>query len=141
MARKKALNLAIPEQLLDEFNEACQIYGHGKQKGMVLSAAILMFLRAEPEVQGRYLEEVIRADVSAGVERMIERIRKEQALLLSTREAAERAQRGEPGNPPPQRKAAKKAGRPRRGLKHLPRIDDLEPRDEPESKGESDPSE
>ncbi|HEX7010615.1 MAG TPA: hypothetical protein VF184_11570 [Phycisphaeraceae bacterium] len=116
------MNLAIPEELLAEFNAVCQIYGHGKQKGMVLSAAILMFLRADPQTQGRYLEDVIKADVSAGVARMIERARKEQALLVAAQEAAGRAGQIPP---PPARKAAKKAGRSKRGLSRLPELEDL----------------
>lgn len=112
MSRKKALNLAIPREMLEQFNELCQVYGHGKQKGMVLSAAILMFLRAHPETQGEFLEQVIKADVSSNVEQMLERIRREQALLVHTREATRKATAPEAPEAP---KAAPAAAAPEEG--------------------------
>jgi antitoxin component of RelBE/YafQ-DinJ toxin-antitoxin module len=87
MSTKKSVNLAIPEDLLEEFSQVCKKYGHAKQKGMVLSAAMLMFLKADPQEQGRCLEEVAVADIARGVKAMIERAKAEQYLRVSTREA------------------------------------------------------
>lgn len=70
MKPKKTLNLAVPQELHKEFNAACATYGHGKQKGMVLSAAILMFLRATPQQQGAYLHEIMAADIADSVKNM-----------------------------------------------------------------------
>ena len=90
--KKKTINLAVPADLLEQFNEVCGHYGHGKQKGAVLSAAMLMFLRADPESQGRCLEDIVTADIEQGVQAMLERARIEQGLRIATRRASERAQ-------------------------------------------------
>jgi hypothetical protein len=132
------LNLAIPADLLDEFNEACKVYGHAKQKGMVLSAAILMFLRSDPAVQGRCLEDVGKAEITGGVQAMIERAKAEQGLAIAAREATdvagrierEAADASEPVKrsseaPRRQKKAAKKQGKSRKGISKLPDLDDL----------------
>ena len=73
MAQKKTLNLTVPVEILAEFDEVCRHYGHAKQKGMVLSAAILMFLEADPVAQGECLKEIATAQITSGVEQMIER--------------------------------------------------------------------
>ena len=131
MGRKKTLNLAVSQELLDEFNAVCAQYGHAKQKGMVLSAAVLMFLRSDPHTQGRFLEQVLNADISEGVQKMIARAKTEQALAVTTREAIRRAGAEEPGTlklspaqgKPRVKKAAKKAGKARTGVKKLPKLD------------------
>jgi hypothetical protein len=139
MARKKPINLSVPAELLDEFYTVCRHYGHGKQKGQVLSAAMLMFLRADPEEQGRCLEQVVSADITEGVAQMIERARKEQGLRIAKREATQ-----QPDDPAtettshttaaeseaetPKRQAAKPAPEPRQGFP--------EPPDQPGSESE-----
>ena len=94
MNRKKSLSLSIPVEMHKEFYDVCEQYGHAKQKGMVLSAAILMFLEADPEDQGEHLKAVLEAEISAGV----------------------RAMRSRSHSTKPARKAAKKAGRSIRGI-------------------------
>lgn len=76
MERKKPLNLTVPADLAERFEQVCQEFGHGKQKGVVLSAAILMYLAADPEEQGDVLKQVIRNDISEGVTRMTDRARR-----------------------------------------------------------------
>ena len=125
MAKKKTINLAVPTELLDEFNRVCQQYGHAKQKGQVLSAAMLMFLRADPSEQGRCLEDVVGADITAGVARMIERSKREQGLRIATREATEKVQTdpippADSAESPEHRQAAKRAAQARQGLRDLP---------------------
>ena len=145
MPQKKPLNLSVPAELLDEFYAVCENYGHAKQKGQVLSAALLMFLRADPAEQGRCLEEIAGAEINAGVARMLERARKEQTLRVATRQAAERApgeaapqpeqggaaspaetgQATGPGLPSeappgPQRRAAKRPGQSKHGYRAKP---------------------
>ena len=95
MPPKRTINLSIDEDLLQRFNEACSAYGHGKQKGLVLSAAIRMFLDADPRDQGAYLEAIFRDDIDKGVATMM-------------------AKRGEADRP---RKAAKKRGPSQRPVK------------------------
>lgn len=73
MDRKKSLNLTVPAELAERFESVCADYGHGKQKGVVLSAAILMYIGADPQTQGEYLHKVIKSGVSTGVDRMTRR--------------------------------------------------------------------
>ena len=122
MPRKKTINLAVPESLLEEFNEVCAHYGHAKQKGLVLSAAILMFLEADPAEQGKALERIMIADVRSGVASLIERARTEQARRVEDRRRDEEANDGErePSSASTLPRAAKKAGDARKPLKDLP---------------------
>lgn len=124
MREKRTINLAVPEDLLEQFTEICAVYGHGKQKGMVLSAAILMFLKADPRAQGRCLEEVLQADVSQGVERLLERVRIEQGLQIATTDAlkASSTPAPAPGSKSKAAKAAKKRRTSKRAVKKLPRL-------------------
>ncbi|MEL7088051.1 MAG: hypothetical protein AAGL98_06360, partial [Planctomycetota bacterium] len=92
MARKPTVNLAVPEPLLNEFNAVCRAYGHNKQKGQILSAALMMFLEADPRDQGRWIQEVARADVERGVAALLQRIRQHQQLKVATRDALETAE-------------------------------------------------
>jgi len=89
MQRKPTINLAIPETLLNEFNAVCRAYGHNKQKGQVLSAALMMFLEADPRDQGFWVEEVMRADVAQGIEQLLDKVRKQQGLRVASRDAME----------------------------------------------------
>ena len=120
MPPKKTINLAVPEPLLDEFNEVCAHYGHAKQKGLVLSAAILMFLEADPAEQGKALERIMIADVRSGVHSLIERARSEQARRIEERQNADLPASGQADEAPAQRRAARKAGASRKPLKDLP---------------------
>ena len=121
MLKKKTLNLSVPAELLKEFDAMCGHYGHGKQKGMVLSAAMLMFLRTDPTHQGQCLKEIAVANIESGVARLIDHIRKEQGLRVALHEAAAgrpdtAVRRTRPA------KAAKKAGDAKRSITSLPRI-------------------
>lgn len=128
MASKKTINLAIPVPLLNEFNEVCSHYGHGKQKGMVLSAAILMFLEAHPAEQGRALERILIADVRSGVDALIDKARQEQARRLaspSPSDETDTAGKLSPeDNPPATAKAAKTARDAKQPLHELPKRSD-----------------
>lgn len=134
MATKKTLNLAIPTDLLEQFNEVCKHYGHAKQKGMVLSAAILMFLRANPETQGQHLQEIATAQIDIGVKKMIEQTKTGQGLRIAPSPPANNNVTT-PGEatpdphtaPKPQRpsKAAKRARKAKRGISKLPKLDDF----------------
>lgn len=123
MKPKKTLNLAISQELLEQFNTVCAHYGHGKQKGMVLSAAILMFLRADPRQQGQFLHEVLAADIASGVKKMLEE-KVQQAKAAGDSNHQPKADETKPSQVMP-RKAAKKAGKAVRGISKLPNIDDL----------------
>ena len=116
MPRKKTINLAVPEPLLQEFTEVCAHYGHAKQKGLVLSAAILSFLESDPAEQGKALERIMIADVRSGVETLVERARGEQARRVEARQ--QHAEQAEGEANPALPRAAKKAGKSRKSIKH-----------------------
>jgi antitoxin component of RelBE/YafQ-DinJ toxin-antitoxin module len=107
---KRTINLTVDEDLLDRFNEACRAYGHSKQKGLVLSAAIRMFLEADPREQGEYLESIFRDDIDRGVATMMEKRRR-----IEGDEAAAGESPSTPAARP--KKAAKKKGRSKRAIK------------------------
>lgn len=119
MPRKKTINLAVPVPLLNEFNEVCRHYGHAKQKGLVLSAAVLMFLEADPAEQGRALERILIADVRSGVDALVQRARAEQAQRVNDRQSQSDDGQGEM---PRLAKAAKKAGESKKSISKLPRL-------------------
>jgi len=129
MPRKKTINLAVPEPLLQEFNEVCAHYGHAKQKGLVLSAAILAFLESDPAEQGKALERIMIADVRSGVDMLVQRARAEQARRIDARDKADAPDAPDAGGDGPGEdhpaesalpRAAKKAGSSKKPLKHLP---------------------
>ena len=129
---KKTINLAVPAELLEHFNAVCLEYGHAKQTGLVLSAAIEMFLRADPVDQGQAIKSIVHAEIAEGVSRMVERGKQEQSLRIATRQAAQAAAGLSPDPPTPSskplpRKAAKKAGgrSAKHAIKKLPKLDDL----------------
>lgn len=117
MIKKKTLNLSVPEPLIEQFNIACRQYGHGKQKGMVLSAALLMFLRADPAEQGECLKQIATAQITAGVDDLVEQIQQEQAGAVLRRVGSSSAN-----------KAAKRAGKSVHKRTRLPGADDLKKR-------------
>lgn len=88
---KQAMNLTVPQPLADAFYAVCDTYGHGKQKGMILSAAILMFLEADPKTQGAYLKAVTGAEIDQGVRQMETQSVKPQAAVGRPRIAAKEA--------------------------------------------------
>jgi len=125
MLKKKTVNLTVPAELLAEFDEVCRHYGHGKQKGMVLSAAILMFLKADPVEQGECLKEVATAQITSGVQAMIHRCRLEQSQGISKTPQGH-ARPDEAVQPQPSSLAAKEAGDAIHVITKLPTLDDLE---------------
>lgn len=88
MPRKPTLNLALPETLLVRFNELCRTYGHNKQKGQILSAALLMFLESDPREQAEWIDAVRLAETEAGMRDLLERIRLSQSKRVADNDAA-----------------------------------------------------
>ena len=124
MLEKKPVNLTVPTELLAEFDEVCRHYGHGKQKGMVLSAAMLMFLKADPVEQGECLKEVATAQITSGVQAMIQRCRLEQSQGVSQTLQQDTPNTTVPA--PASSLAAKEAGDAVHVITKLPTLDDLE---------------
>lgn len=124
MPPKKTVNLTVPSDLLDQFESVCRHYGHAKQKGMVLSAAILMFLEADPADQGECLKQIAVCDIEEGVAELKDKAGKEQSLRAALRKAEQRAA-GDPAGPTRPRKAAKPARTSKRRVTKLPSIDQI----------------
>lgn len=95
--RKKTINLTVPVDLAEAFDGVCGRYGHGKQKGMVLSAAILMFIEAPAQQQADWVKRVAVAEVEG------------RLLPAQPRDPASPISAAQPGGP----SAAKGDSRPR----------------------------
>ena len=76
MARKVTINAFTHPDLAKRFREVVKTYNN--RIGTCLSAAIVLFLTADPETQGQAINEVLQAEVRDEVEAMIERIKEEQ---------------------------------------------------------------
>lgn len=84
MPGKRTISFRIHPQLDERFREAtAQYYG---KVGICFSAAILMFLEADPKTQGDYLKRVFDAEVNDEVEATIDAARGEQARRIKARE-------------------------------------------------------
>ncbi|MEM8782291.1 MAG: hypothetical protein AAGE65_05470 [Planctomycetota bacterium] len=127
MNRKPTINLAVDPKVLASFERTAAVYGHGKQKGLVLTAALLHFLEADPREQARCVEEAIRADLNAGTAKLLAEARRRQAYATAQRDASEGAGLKLVGGTPPTkpRRAAKKRGASRKSIKRLPSFEDL----------------
>lgn len=88
MARKKRnLNLAIEPAFYDSFHRVALAYGHVKQKGDVLAAALLMFVEADPVTQASYLKRIASARIDDGVTELVEEAKLNQARAIAARES------------------------------------------------------
>lgn len=134
--------------MLKAFEATAAVYGHGKQKGQVLTAAMLMFLEADPRDQGAAVSAVLEVQTRRGVSAMLTKARKRQHARVLTRDADGAAHVTDTNDlrqpldsehplkisPPPATpratrstrpaRAAKKRGSPRKPIKTLPRLED-----------------
>jgi hypothetical protein len=88
MARKKLVSFRLHEDLLDGFLRAAKPF-YGKL-GLCYSAAILMFLEADPESRGRYVSRVFAAETADEVRETLATM---HAEALTTRRRSRRARR------------------------------------------------
>src|SRR5205807_2181113 len=105
MARKQNINVYVDRGLAEQFRNAAQ--GYFGRLGMCFSAAMLMFLEADPRTQGEYLTKVFKAEVEDEVQAIVEAAKAEQARRIAERERGQR----EPQQPPPPH--ARRRQRPR----------------------------
>ena len=134
MNRKPTINLAVDAKVLAAFERTAAAYGHGKQKGLVLTAALLHFLEADPRDQARSVEAAMRADLNSGTAALLAEARRRQAYAVAIADGGPTPLRLD-ANPPiadprvslPEKpkRAAKKRGTARSVLKRLPRLEDL----------------
>ena len=101
MGQKKTINLAVPTDVAEAFDRLSGVYGHGKQKGMVLAAAMQLFLDSTPAKQAEYVKRMATAPIDSA------------AMRLTQRQAKS------PDSGPGQRIAAKKAGNAVKPLRKL----------------------
>lgn len=83
MPEKQTLSFRVSPVLAAKFREATAAY-YGKT-GLAFSAALLMFLEAEPEVQGAFMKRVFDAEVNREVETIVEAALAEQRKRVEAR--------------------------------------------------------
>jgi hypothetical protein len=88
MPQKRTISFRIDPALADRFQKASAPY-LGKH-GACLGAAMLMFLEADPKVQGQYLKKLYDAEINDEVEVVIDAARGEQLRRIKAREHKEK---------------------------------------------------
>ena len=92
MARKDTINVVTHPVIADAFREAAKSYDG--RLGMCLSAAMLMFMQADPESQGDFLKRVFEAQIRDEVDTLLEKIRAEQATKVKARDRKDKEPKG-----------------------------------------------
>lgn len=81
--KKVKINVAVDPRIAAELRAAAEVYDG--RLGMCVTAGMLMFLQADPQVQGEFLRLVFDAEIRDEVEAMLERIKSEQAAKAKAR--------------------------------------------------------
>jgi hypothetical protein len=84
MPPKRTLSIRIQPRLEERFRQATKDF-YGKL-GLCFSAAIVMFLEADPVTQGEYIKRVFGAETDAEVEAILEAAKAEQQRRIKARE-------------------------------------------------------
>ena len=84
MPAKRTVSFRIQPQLEERFRQATSDY-YGKL-GLCFSAAIVMFLEADPKTQGEYIKRVFDAEVRDEVDAVLEAAKAEQLRRIKSRE-------------------------------------------------------
>jgi hypothetical protein len=84
MARKVNINVFTHPSLVKRFREVAKNYNN--RVGTCLGAAMVLFLKADPETQGQAIDEVLQAEIRDEVEAMIETIKQEQFARVKSKE-------------------------------------------------------
>lgn len=92
MAQKRPVSFRIHPVLADRFQESVGPY-YGKL-GSCFSAAILMFLEADPAVQGEYLKRIVDTEIDDEIEDMIAKAKAAQLKKIKAREEGTKTKRG-----------------------------------------------
>lgn len=88
---KQSVNFSVQRVLADRFREATKQY-YGKL-GLCFSAAMLMFLEADPQTQGKYIKRIFEAEVEDEVGATIQAAKEEQMRRIKTREDGSKSKR------------------------------------------------
>jgi hypothetical protein len=93
MARnKQGVNFSVQRDLAERFREVAKEY-YGKL-GLCFSAAMLMFLEADPQTQGEYIKKMFDAEVNDEVEGAIAAAKAGQLKKIKAREDGAKGKRG-----------------------------------------------
>ena len=82
--RKQTVSFSVHQELAERFREATREY-YGRL-GMCFSAAMLMFLEADPKTQGEFLKRVFDAELNNEVDATIEAAKAEQIKRIKAGE-------------------------------------------------------
>ncbi len=83
MPEKVTISFRVSPVLADRFRQSMTHY-YGKV-GATMSAAMLMYMEADPVVQGQYLKRVLEAEVDEEVEAAVEAALSEQRSRIKRR--------------------------------------------------------
>ena len=89
---KQSVNFSVQKDLADNFRDATREY-YGKL-GLCFSAALLMFLEASPEDQGRFIKRIFEAETDEEVQATIDKAKAEQLKRIKSREDGSKPKRG-----------------------------------------------
>ena len=81
---KQTVSFSTRREMAEAFRKAASEY-YGRL-GMCFSAALLMFIEADPKTQGDYLKRVFDAEVNDEVNATVEAAKSEQAKRIKSRE-------------------------------------------------------
>ena len=83
-ATKRNISFRISRILADRFHEAAKNY-FGKM-GICFSAAVLMWLEADPQTQGQYIKRIFDADVNDEIQAAIDAAKAEQLRRIRAKD-------------------------------------------------------
>jgi hypothetical protein len=88
MARKQMVTFRADPAMVRQFREAAKPY-YGRL-AVCFSAALLMFMEADPREQGQFVKRIYDADVNDEISSILEGIRAEQTKRVKLRDRAEK---------------------------------------------------
>ena len=83
MPQKSTLSFRVSPQLVTRFREATREY-YGKA-GVCFSAALLMFMEADPKSQGEFMKRILDAELNEEVEATVAMALERQAKRIRSR--------------------------------------------------------
>jgi hypothetical protein len=89
---KQAVNFAVQRALVTRFRDMTKNY-FGKLS-LCFSAALLMFLEADPQTQAQYIKKVFDAEVNDEMDATLQAAKEEQMRKIRSREEPSKSKRG-----------------------------------------------
>jgi hypothetical protein len=88
MSEKEKLNVLADAWVAKRFRDAARSYDN--RLGMCLSAAMLMFIKADPRTQGEFIRQVFDQQVREEVDSLVQAVKEGRAAQTKQRGARER---------------------------------------------------